>query len=109
MKPKNKGSLINYWNIETLKQKTIHKQLISLISNDLRYLQTHRSGDAQARKGHKIVGFLLSKASKDMQEVLVPMIKPALSAHLAEMQFYTLTTNTTEWAAKWAIWLVLRA
>ena len=47
-------------------------------------------------KGTKTVGFLLSKASKDMQEVLVPMIKPALSVHLAEMQFYTLTTNTTE-------------
>ena len=38
-------------------------------------------------KGTKTVGFLLSKASKDMQEVLVPMIKPALSVHLAEMQF----------------------
>jgi hypothetical protein len=38
-------------------------------------------------KGTKIVGFLLSKASKDMQEVLVPMIMPALSVHLAEVQF----------------------
>ena len=38
-------------------------------------------------KGTKIVGFLLSKASKDMQEVLVPMIMPALSSHLAEVQF----------------------
>ena len=38
-------------------------------------------------KGTKIVGFLLSKASKDMQEALLPMIMPALSAHLTDVEF----------------------
>ncbi len=38
-------------------------------------------------KGTKFIGFILSKASKDMREVLVPKVMSALSAHLTEVQF----------------------
>ena len=38
-------------------------------------------------KGTEIVKMLLSQASKDMRETLVPMAIPALAAHLADVQF----------------------
>jgi hypothetical protein len=38
-------------------------------------------------KGTEIVKLLLSQASKDMRETLVPMALPALAAHLSEVEF----------------------
>ena len=38
-------------------------------------------------KSTKFIDFILSNASKDMREVLVPMIMSALSAHLTETEF----------------------
>lgn len=38
-------------------------------------------------KGTEFCKFLLSQASKDMREPLVPMAMPALSAHLADVEF----------------------
>ena len=38
-------------------------------------------------KGTEFVKIALSKASKDMQEVLIPMAKPAFSAHLTDIKF----------------------
>ena len=38
-------------------------------------------------KGTEFVKLLLSQASKDMREPLVPMAIPALSAHLTDVQF----------------------
>ena len=38
-------------------------------------------------KSTKFIDFILSNASKDMREALVPMIMPALSAHLTEIEF----------------------
>ena len=38
-------------------------------------------------KGTEIIDFLLSQASKDMREPLVPMVMPALAAHLSEVEF----------------------
>jgi len=40
-----------------------------------------------SRKGTQFVNFILSKASKDMREPLLPMIFPALSAHLTSVSF----------------------
>lgn len=39
------------------------------------------------KKGTEVVGFLLSKASKDMREVLFPMVMPAMAAHLTGVRF----------------------
>ena len=41
----------------------------------------------QAGKGTLFVKFLLSQASKDMREPLIPMAFPALSAHLTDVKF----------------------
>ncbi|MBR5963793.1 MAG: hypothetical protein IK000_06570 [Bacteroidaceae bacterium] len=38
-------------------------------------------------KGTECVSLLLSQASKDMREPLVPMIFPAFAAHLSEVKF----------------------
>ena len=38
-------------------------------------------------KSTKFIDFILSNASKDMREALVPMMMPALSAHLTETEF----------------------
>jgi len=38
-------------------------------------------------KGTEFCKFLLSKASKDMREPLVPMALPALAAHLTDVKF----------------------
>ena len=38
-------------------------------------------------KGTEFVKIALSQASKDMQEVLISMAKPALSAHLTDTKF----------------------
>ncbi len=38
-------------------------------------------------KGTKFIEFILSNASKDMREPLVPMMMPALAAHLTEVEF----------------------
>ena len=38
-------------------------------------------------KGTEFVKIALSQASKDMQEVLIPMAIPALSAHLTDTKF----------------------
>ena len=40
-----------------------------------------------SRKGTQFVNFILSKASKDMREPLLPMIFPALSVHLTSVSF----------------------
>ena len=37
--------------------------------------------------GTKFIDFILSNASKDMREALVPMVMPALAAHLTEVEF----------------------
>jgi hypothetical protein len=37
-------------------------------------------------KGTECIKLLLSQASKDMQEPLVPMAIPALAAHLSEVE-----------------------
>ena len=38
-------------------------------------------------KGTEFVKFAISQASKDMQEVLIPMAIPALAAHLTDVRF----------------------
>ena len=38
-------------------------------------------------KGTKFIDFILSNASMDMREPLVPMMMPALAAHLSEVEF----------------------
>ena len=38
-------------------------------------------------KGTEICKLMLSKASKDMREVLLPMAIPALAAHLTDVKF----------------------
>lgn len=38
-------------------------------------------------KGTEFVKFILSKASPDMREALLPMVFPALAAHLADVTF----------------------
>ena len=38
-------------------------------------------------KGTEIVRLLLSQASKDMREPLLPMAMPALAAHLSDVEF----------------------
>ena len=38
-------------------------------------------------KGTECIRLLLSQASKDMREPLVPMIFPALAAHLSDVKF----------------------
>ena len=38
-------------------------------------------------KGTEIVKLLLSQASKDMREPLIPMSMPALAAHLSDVEF----------------------
>ena len=38
-------------------------------------------------KGTEFIKIALSQASKDMQEVLIPMAIPALSAHLTDTKF----------------------
>ena len=38
-------------------------------------------------KGTEFCKLLLSEASKDMRETLVPMAIPALEAHLSDVQF----------------------
>ena len=38
-------------------------------------------------KGTELVKFAISQASKDMQEVLIPMAIPALAAHLTDVKF----------------------
>ena len=54
-------------------------------------------------KGTEFVKFAISQASKDMQEVLIPMAIPALAAHLTDVRFMYSTTNITKCAGKWAI------
>ncbi len=41
----------------------------------------------KAGKGTEVCKFLLSQASKDMQEPLIPMAIPALAAHLTDVEF----------------------
>ena len=38
-------------------------------------------------RGTDFIKFMLSQASKDMQEVLVPMAFPALASHLTNVKF----------------------
>ena len=44
-------------------------------------------------KGTEFCKLLLSQASKDMQEPLVPMAIPALAAHLSEVESCIATTK----------------
>lgn len=57
----------------------------------------------QAGKGTLFVKFLLSQASKDMREPLIPMAFPALSAHLTDVKFNTPITKITSFVVKWDI------
>ena len=51
-------------------------------------------------KGTEIVKLLLSQVSKDMREPLLPMLMPALSALLSEVEFMYSDTNTTNYVVK---------
>ena len=56
-------------------------------------------------RGTEICKLLLSQASKDMHETLVPMALPALAAHLAARNFCIPTSVGRNYAPKWPIWL----
>ena len=47
-------------------------------------------------KGTEIIKFMISQASKDMQEVLIPMTFPALSAHITKTKFIYSDNKTYE-------------
>jgi hypothetical protein len=49
-------------------------------------------------KGTEIVKILLSQASKDMHEPLVPMLFPILGAHMSGSEFHYLDLN---WKEMW--------
>ena len=59
-------------------------------------------------KGTECIKLLLSQASKDMYEPLVPMLSPHL-AHISAMQnFSILIAVGRKCAAKWLIWWAIR-
>ena len=55
-------------------------------------------------KGTECINLLLSQASKDMHEPLVPMFFPFLAHTLAVQNFSILTSLGRNCAAKWPIW-----
>ena len=55
-------------------------------------------------KGTEIVKLLLSQASRDMSEPLVPMAIPALASHLTDVELSIRTTNIMNFVARWVIW-----
>ena len=54
-------------------------------------------------KGTECIKLLLSQASNDMHEPLVPMFFPVLGAHISGAEFQY------QCAAKWPIWWPIRA
>ena len=70
---------------ETTETETLSSSLIHLKSSkSMRYDIFNRKAPAMPKpsKGTEFCKLLLSQASKDMQEPLVPMAIPALAAHL---------------------------
>ena len=51
-------------------------------------------------KGTECIRLLLSQASKDMREPLVPMIFPALAAHLSDVKFMYCDNKWHDFTAK---------
>ena len=51
-------------------------------------------------KGTECINLLLSQASKDMREPLVPMIFPALAAHLSDVKFMYCDNKWHDFTAK---------
>ena len=73
---------------ETTETETLSSSLIHLKSSkSMRYDIFNRKAPAMPKpsKGTEFCKLLLSQASKDMQEPLVPMAIPALAAHLTEL------------------------
>ena len=64
-----------------------------LIYNEIRYLKTTSPKMQNLGRGTECLKILLSQASKDMYEPLVPMFLPILGAHMsgAEFQYPDLT------------------
>ena len=54
-------------------------------------------------KGTECIKILLSQASKDMDEPLVPMDLPALSARLTDVELMCSDANIMNFEAKWGI------
>ena len=54
-------------------------------------------------KGTEFCKLLLSQASKDMRETLVPMAIPVLAAHLTDVKFMYADKNTMNFVARWGI------
>ena len=54
-------------------------------------------------KGTECIKLLLSQASKDMHEPLVPMFFPILGTHLSDVKFMYCDINIKNFAAKWGI------
>lgn len=54
-------------------------------------------------KGTEFCKLLLSQASKDMQEPLVPMLFPVFGAHVSSSEFLYLTSFGRSFVAKWPI------
>ena len=55
-------------------------------------------------KGTESIKILLSQASKDMHEPLIPMLFPILGAHVSAQNFSILTSLGRNHVAKWLIW-----
>ena len=53
-------------------------------------------------KGTEICKLLLSQASPEMRETLVPMAIPVLAAHLSDVKFMYSDNKYYEFCAKWA-------
>ena len=56
-------------------------------------------------KGTECIQILLSQASKDMHEPLVPMFFPVLGAHISCAEFHIPTPFGRNYVAKWPICL----
>ena len=55
-------------------------------------------------KGTECIKLLLSQASKDMHEPLVPMFFPILGAHISVVEFLYSDLNWKDCVAKWLFW-----
>jgi hypothetical protein len=56
------------------------------------------------RKGIECIKILLSQASKNMYEPIVPMLFPVLGAHMSDSEFQYPDLTWKEHVAKWPIW-----
>ena len=59
-------------------------------------------------KGTECIKLLLSQASKDMHEPLVPMFFPVLGAHISGAEFQYPASHGRKCAVKWPIWWAIR-